>query len=536
VPTPVPVFALPANMAFLHRNRASKAPVQPDHQTLVALQGGLLKVAMLRKWMIFVWKRQSCEYLHLNVQTGFSRFFSFLLFITGIHVHAQHNGEVKCSEAATYSIEGILTTDSDKLPIMELDEEESLRPGDKGEMHKQFETQIFKSKVSGWMSIGIVEVVSVKGKTVKFKVIEYTADININGEKRNQFRKDTRVKFSKYEYGVPVQDTLHYPNGAMKATGTKICDVREGMWKDYDDSGRVRAQYMMRDGRMNGSYESYLANGNLVSKGEYADDKKTGDWITYHVNGRTASFATYVNGNPMGKYTSWYDNSQIESEINYSVTGQKEGALYEWHFNGKPAAKFNYKDGRPDGVQEVYYDNGILADRSEYSVGVQIGKQESWYQNGKRKSSTSRNGDGKLHGLVEEWTENGTKLSQGNYINGVPAGESKHWYPNGNLQDSGYYNSKGNKEGTWMYYYENGKPKEMISYSDATLHGPYATYYENGQVKVRGAYYFKLEDGKWEEFYETGKKKSVGEFLKGKKIKTWYYWDEQGEKRKEKHI
>jgi antitoxin component YwqK of YwqJK toxin-antitoxin module len=508
----------------------------PDHQTFAARIGGLLKLAQLHKWEYPVYNRQPDEWLHLEQQTMSMRFFTFLLLLFTIVAQAQQAGSVKCSDAATYSIEGVLSTDSDKFPTMISDEEESFHVGDKGEMHKQFETKIFKSNITGWMSIGVVEVVSVKGKTIKFKVLEETAEITMNGEKRNQFRKDTRVKFSKYEYGVPVLDTLHYSSGKIKATGTSICDLQEGQWQSYSENGSVTSKYMMKGGKKTGAFESYYDNGKVHLKGDFADDKEVGEWTSFHENGVTESFIIYTDGRPSGRATAWYDNGKQRSETNYSVRGTLEGVSTEWFENGKVKSKERYRNGALDGVQEYYYENGQMDARLNYVNGVKTGKDEKWYENGQQKWVGNYDGDGKFHGLNERWSEEGKMILHENYIHGVLAGEVKSFYENGNLQDSGYYNSKGKKEGTWMYYYADGKPKEMRSYSSSTFHGAFAEYYENGKLKSRGSYSFGKEDGKWEEYYENGKKKSDGTYLNGSKIKTWYYWDESGKKRKEKHI
>src|ERR1041385_6725956 len=89
---------------------------------------------------------------------------------------AQEAGEVKCSDEAAYTVEGTLTSDNDKFPVMATDGDHDLHVGDKGEMHKYFETPFLRSKITGWMSIGIVHVTAVKGHNVTFKVLDETAE------------------------------------------------------------------------------------------------------------------------------------------------------------------------------------------------------------------------------------------------------------------------------------------------------------------------------------------------------------------------
>ena len=97
--------------------------------------------------------------------------------------------------------------------------------GERGKLHKQFETRLFNSVIKGWMQIAIVEVVSVKGDKVKFRVIEETSEVVIDGKKKNQFAQGNRVQFIKYEYAEPQTDSVFYSSGKLKAYGMKVCSI-----------------------------------------------------------------------------------------------------------------------------------------------------------------------------------------------------------------------------------------------------------------------------------------------------------------------
>ncbi len=315
--------------------------------------------------------------------------FTLLLLLVTFQIgFAQDQGTVKCSEEASYSVEGVLTTDSDKFPVLEMTTDESLRPGDRGEMQKYFETPFFRTVLTGWIGIGVVEVVSAKGKTVKFKVIEETSTITINGEKTNHFAKGKRVQFTKYEYGTPVIDSTFWSNGKVRAVGTKICDVPSGEWKQFNDSGKLSEKYFLNDqGKKEGVYESYHENGKLKDRGNYAANKQTGEWFGFHENGKSSYIEIWSAGQLTGKSASWYENGQKKSEGFYGIDGKREGTWLEWHDNGNLMEKNTYSSGALNGIHETYYTNGQLAER--YGVSLSAVKMAFYRVRSKAILSTS---------------------------------------------------------------------------------------------------------------------------------------------------
>lgn len=461
-----------------------------------------------------------------------------LVILSKTPVWSQQAGAMKCSEESEYIIEGLLKSNSDHFPILEMEEGTDERPhvGDRGDLHKYFETPFFNSVVKGWMGIAAVEVTSVKGRLVTFHVLEKTSEININGKSKNQFTEGTRVQFGKYEYSIPVVDTiLCCENG--KSIGTKLCGIPIGEWKNYDSTGvHSETFHYGTNGKREGPVEVFYADGKAKEAGTYSDDRKIGEWTGYHSNGHVSHQHTFVNGIHVGLETFWDENGQRLLETTYNSEGKEDGVRIIWNSKGQILSRNHFSNGEQWGLQEYFYSDGTKSEQYEIHNGIISDKYEKWYANGKRAEVKHFDGQGKKYGLWQMWSENGNQIEQFNYINDIPAGEAKRWFSNGSLLDSGFYNSSGKKEGTWMYYYENGKPKEKISYSNATLHGDYATYNENGKVKVRGQYNFGKEDGDWKESFANGKKKSLGTYINGKKVKTWYYWDESGKKRKEKFI
>ena len=94
------------------------------------------------------------------------------------------------------------------------------------------------------------------------------------------------------------------------------------------------------DGKKEGYWITYFANGNKRSEGRYIAGKKEGRWVQYYQNGNKASKASFRNGLYEGFYTSYYGNGN-----------RRYAGPYREH-QGKSS------DGRKEGVWNCYEEDG----------------------------------------------------------------------------------------------------------------------------------------------------------------------------------
>jgi antitoxin component YwqK of YwqJK toxin-antitoxin module len=112
------------------------------------------------------------------------------------------------------------------------------------------------------------------------------------------------------------------------------------------------------DGKKDGLWISYYANGNKMSEGRYALGKKEGVWIQYWQNGNKKSEGTFKNGVFTGLYTSYYENGKRRYQGYYneyqgvSADGWKDGPWYCYDEDGETVNRIiTYKRGarsKPD--------------------------------------------------------------------------------------------------------------------------------------------------------------------------------------------
>lgn len=100
-----------------------------------------------------------------------------------------------------------------------------------------------------------------------------------------------------------------------------------GVAFDIFSNGQKKLEYMIKNGRKNGSYKQWDESGNLLESGSYVNGTKDGQWTLYRDNKKKHEI-NYVNGIEDGRFISWNENGDVIEE-GYFKNGEKEGKWYE---------------------------------------------------------------------------------------------------------------------------------------------------------------------------------------------------------------
>ena len=79
--------------------------------------------------------------------------------------------------------------------------------------------------------------------------------------------------------------------------------------------GKTKGSF--KNGKRDGSWLSYWANGKLQSKTNHKNGKLEGSWVSYHLNGQLRDKGQYKNGLKDGSWFSYFGNGQLSSRRNY---------------------------------------------------------------------------------------------------------------------------------------------------------------------------------------------------------------------------
>ncbi len=244
---------------------------------------------------------------------------------------------------------------------------------------------------------------------------------------------------------------------------------------------------------LNGEKTYYYENGAVLSHGEYSDGELNGEWNYYYEDGTLQLVAQYVDGVEQSEWK-WY------------------------HQNNSLMQVGSYKNGLLDGLWLNYYDTGILSDSSNYSIGRLQGEHKSYYTNGKLIQHGSYERD-HLHGDWTFYYENGTPSSSGKYDNGTLSGSWKMWNTNGELlQETDFV--------TDVNFKINSAWDNKLTQTVVDGNGVYYSYYDDGTLFQSG----EVKDGKkvgtWTYYFENGEKKEEGIFTQDT-FKLVRAWDKQ---------
>ena len=304
-----------------------------------------------------------------------------------------------------------------------------------------------------------------------------------------------------------------------------------------------REQLVERDGLLyeinsqtpfEGNVTTLFENGQLKSKSSYKQGYQSGSFETYYENGQLQSKGKInKDGSMFGDYENYHDNGQLESKGTFKEDGSSliDGEYVIYHENGTPSHTWRIQDGKTVGNSDYYFDNGQLEQRIVFKNGVrQDGPFEIFNRDGQPlKRGTTKNGE--IHGTYEKFG-NGKLKEIWTYVEGEVDGPYKKFYSNGETQETGYYKKDPTgsinyfKDGVWKYFYDNGVLNKQESFKDQKKHGVWIQNYNDGSPSRKLTFKSGLLDGSYE-YYDpiTKNLKLTGFFNEHQPNGEWkQYW------------
>ncbi|MEQ9619513.1 MAG: toxin-antitoxin system YwqK family antitoxin [Deltaproteobacteria bacterium] len=115
------------------------------------------------------------------------------------------------------------------------------------------------------------------------------------------------------------------PVAAGAEPESPVCSQnRDGIVKDYYPDGKIKTEWMCRDGHLNGETKLYYGNGKLEKNSMYVNDVRQG--VTY----------------------GYYESGELKSVC-------------------------NYKAGKLDGPHKILDEDGLIKEFTVYKNGVDVG-------------------------------------------------------------------------------------------------------------------------------------------------------------------
>jgi antitoxin component YwqK of YwqJK toxin-antitoxin module len=280
--------------------------------------------------------------------------------------------------------------------------------------------------------------------------------------------------------GYSSRSITSYIISLVKKEG--VYDPDNGPKKELDDNGRLKAEYTLLNGELNGKITIYHPNGRIMKTGNYINGKRSGIFVEFDENGEKTS--EYVTSNDLKNgIFKFFENGKLSYSLTYK-NDVKSGPFIKYIYNSDTLAllrKGFYLDNEMDGQWTWFYDskpkqkiieivnyergikNGPFLETSGDSVIVGRYYKNEFNGNYRAYTDVSRMIFG---GVINTDTAELALLCKGQYKNGLKTGLWRHYDFTGSLRSTGEYIND-EKNGEWRYYFTkmvDDKGKEL-SYS-----------------------------------------------------------------------
>ena len=227
-------------------------------------------------------------------------------------------------------------------------------------------------------------------------------------------------------------------------------------------------------------YISKYKYGNIKSEGNLLYGVEDGLWKFYNEDGKIIQSAYFYEGTLNGKVEKFYENGQKMIET-YYYYGLQVSKYNEWYENGKPKIKGFYKSAFKDSLWTYYNEKGNKTKQELYDYRVKIPMLLNlWDKSG---TQTVTNGTG----YAIEYYATGEKKSKGEHTDGNENGKWTYWYANEQKFTEGTFKD-GKRVGSWTSWYKTGEKRSSLNYDN----GDNIIWFKSGIIKMRG----KMKDGK----------------------------------------
>jgi antitoxin component YwqK of YwqJK toxin-antitoxin module len=287
-----------------------------------------------------------------------------------------------------------------------------------------------------------------------------------NGYFKEYDKDGNLISTAKYADGTKLEDVAelvkldvrkdYYSDGKVKIAASYNKEGQlEGVRREYAEDGSVEKSYIFKKGIMigegivtekgerDGYWKEYYDSGVLRAEGKYNKDVKEGPWKYYHENGIVDEEGMYRNGKPEGAWTWYYTGGQLLREENY-YNGLEDGQMTEYDEAGNVITKGEFLEGNEEG--EWYYRVGDNETAGTYAQGM-------------------RNGEWKYYDVPADPGKPKVLRFEGRFIEDNPHGKQTTYWDNGSRKEEGEY-VMGRKEGEWVYYNYDGTPFIVVSYKN----------------------------------------------------------------------
>ena len=327
------------------------------------------------------------------------------------------------------------------------------------------------------------------------------------------------------ENGV-IQSLVYYHNGYItdreQINRYDRNGLKQGVWKEFYDDGKLKNESSFKDGRLNGLYKEFNEKGNLILVLKYEDDQLIAEDVELEEGVEIRN--EYDDQNRLVKSGPYKQNIPIGIHRSYDPTGEVTGSFIYNDYGEVVSEGIIDNEGKKRGVWKDYYTSGETKAEGQYENNYRSGKWKFYHKNG-QVEQTGDYSRGRITGLWRWYYEDGSILREEQFYNGREDGYLIEYSIDGRIITEGDY-IEGEPEGNW--YYRVGDHIEIGDFITGLREGKWKYFYADSTLKFEGYFIQGNPDGKHKLYYNDGALKEERYYVMGIKEKNWRKYDQEG--------
>lgn len=355
--------------------------------------------------------------------------------------------------------------------------------------------------------------------------------------------------------------TFYYPNGEKSSEGWMVAGKPEGLWRSYDQQGRLMSEGSRKNHLLDGAWYFFTTSGDTSLIINYVEGKKWGkrveflpdeyivEWWeadtlrspvnSYYRSGKLKVTTPYVEGKPHGFEKSYDTLGHITSISHYyrgvltrrerinrtDDFGFKQGAWKFFWENGNLQMEGTYLNDKKHGFFKRYDEAGnfLMVEKYEHDILIEdapetkrLDRKVAYHPNG-TPAIIATYYKGKADGLRREFD------TLGNVIKG-------YLFEEGYLRFEGITDMNGQRQGWWKEYYPTGELKSEGKYKNSMRVGVWKHYFTDKTIEVIGAYNARgKKEGEWKGYYANRQLMYIENYEAGVLHGDYVAYDDSGE-------
>ena len=147
-------------------------------------------------------------------------------------------------------------------------------------------------------------------------------------------------------------NTANSPTNSGKAVDQKSGEVKPAMKKEYYETGELKSETPMINGKIEGKQMFYYKSGKLAFYNVYQNNLKNGAYEFFFENGRLRQKNDFKNDKISGEFKEYHDNGTIKTESVF-IDGKHHGYENKYGKDGKLLSRRYFVMGEISGTLDI---------------------------------------------------------------------------------------------------------------------------------------------------------------------------------------